>query len=253
MNLVFFKLFSAVAIFLAALLPGILPIRSNSVEQRFFVLGDAFASGIFLGAGAFHMLPEAIRHYQMNASSHPVLNSMVLCILGIALFTVLERIALRINKNNHSDHSPVTAYLLVTILSIHSLVEGAALGINSLFSDALMIFIAIIAHKGSASFALAITLRRSPFTRLHMFLLILLFALMTPFGIITATILAKLFQNQQGQLLEASFNAFAAGTFLYIGSIRILHSHFRGISQSRSEIIALLLGITVMIFVGAIL
>jgi len=68
--------------------------------------------------------------------------------------------------------------MLAVILVIHSLIEGAALGVNATFSTASVIFVAIIAHKGSESFALAVILNRSQLSLKAVMITILIFALM---------------------------------------------------------------------------
>lgn len=247
MNLIVFKFLAAILIGLAAVIAGFLPIRATSIQRRFFTLGDSFASGIFLGAGAFHMLPEAISTFNKIhlKDAYPI--SLLLCLGGILFFVILERSVMRFNKLNHQQHHPIIGYLLALVLSIHSLVEGAALGINMIFTDAFLIFIAIIAHKGSASFALSMTLRQSNIKPFNAGIIIILFSLMTPIGISITSLLVSSLEDHSGRLLQASFNAFAAGTFLYIGGIRLVHGQFKQIRENFGDMSALICGLFLMI------
>ncbi len=247
MNLVVFKFLAAILVCLAAVIAGFLPIRATSLQRRFFTLGDAFASGIFLGAGAFHMLPEAISIFNKAQVENAYPISVLLCVTGIIFFIILERCVMFFHKSNTQEHPPIIAYLLALVLSIHSLVEGAALGINMIFTDALLIFIAIIAHKGSASFALSMTLRQSNVKPFSMGVIIIWFSLMTPLGIFITSALMPHLEDHSGRILEASFNAFAAGTFLYIGGIRLLHGQLKQIRENLGDLIALLSGLILMV------
>lgn len=250
MNLIAFKILAAIIILLAALLAGLLPARVTSTQQRFFILGDAFASGVFLGAGAFHMLPDAWISFS-KISPHPYLYTIVLCLGGILLLALLENITRKMAKSDTTSHPRLTGYLLALVLSIHSLIEGAALGVNTLFADALLIFIAIIAHKGSASFALGVTLRRTLLSRTATAVIVIIFSFMTPLGTLLATTASLVLKQESGQILEASFNAFAAGTFLYIGGIRVLESNFIYHFRIRyQEVVTFFSGIFLMGFVA---
>src|SRR5436190_7190395 len=115
-----------------------------------FELGEALASGIFLGAAFFHMLPDAINMFDhlYGHLSYPV--PEVICVLGFLLLLFLERLSLSYPTTQSKNSIP---YILALILIIHALTEGAALGIGSTLSETLMLFIAIVAHKGSESFA----------------------------------------------------------------------------------------------------
>ncbi len=44
---------------------------------------------------------------------------------------------------------------------LHALIEGTVLGINTEFATAFILFLAIVLHKSSESFALAVVLNRN--------------------------------------------------------------------------------------------
>ena len=94
---------------------------------------------------------------------------------------------------------------------------GAAFGISSSAASILVIFIAVLAHKGSASFALALELTNSTFTRSFAWKLFLVFTLMFPLGALLGGILSNILDDHP--LYEATFSAIAAGTFLFFGTV----------------------------------
>src|SRR5262249_8424204 len=107
--------------------------------------------------------------------------------------------------------------LAVIILSLHSLFEGTAIGLSNHFLTASMIFIAVIAHKSAAGFALAIQLKRSNLNQTNKIAGFGLFTLMTTLGIFMGY--SILLISNSINILIPTFNALAAGTFLYIGTL----------------------------------
>lgn len=93
------------------------------------------------------------------------------------------------NHHNHShdfvnvpENEKFAAFLLFLIISLHSIVEGLALGIETKISVLTPVLIAIVSHKWCDTMALGINLTRVE-TPLKRFLFaIITTALMTPIG-----------------------------------------------------------------------
>lgn len=187
-----------------------------------FELGEALASGIFLGAAFFHMLPESIQMFDhlYGKIAYPI--PELICVMGFLLLLFLERLSLSYPVAQSKNSIP---YIVAIILVIHALTEGAALGIGSTFAEAAMLFIAIIAHKGSESFALCVTLLRHALPNRNILIIIIFFSLMTPIGIALGASVTHFTLAKNGELISAIFNAFAAGTFLYISTLHHIHFH----------------------------
>lgn len=185
--------------------------------------GEAFASGIFLGAALFHMLPEAHHAFLtiLGTPHYPYGN--VLCAASfIGLFTI------ELVLQRWQQQPRYIASLLLSLLAIHSLTEGAAFGISQGWQNLFVIFLAIMAHKGSASYALVRQLQRYQEKRAHGYLLF--FSTMTPLGILLGNSLLQLTTIQSSMLITACFYAIAAGSFLYIG---IIHGSVKHMMQHR--------------------
>ena len=58
-------------------------------------------------------------------------------------------------------HGGLAAYAVVTTLAVHSFLAGLALGAEAELSGVLVIFLAILAHKSTAGFALGVSLVRN--------------------------------------------------------------------------------------------
>jgi len=214
----YYKALAALLIFLASIATVVYPLKRNGAlkHTESVSLGEALASGIFLGAAFFHMLPDSIRLFASayGASTYPI--PEIICVGGFLLLLFLERLSLNNSSIQAKNFIP---YLLAVTLIIHALAEGAALGMGSSFTDTTMLFIAIIAHKGSESFALCVTLLRYQLPHKKLLLIILLFSIMTPLGIALGTSVGN------ARLAQATLSAFAAGTFLYMSTLHHVHFH----------------------------
>jgi zinc transporter ZupT len=223
-TLVFYKAAAALLIFIVSMATVIYPLKKKSAlhHPESVELGEALASGIFLGAAFFHMLPESIRAFNRIYSSISYPIPEMICVGGFLLMLLLERLSLT-NETIRTKNS--IPYIIAIILIIHAVTEGAALGIGYTLSETIMIFIAIMAHKGSESFALCMTLLKHQLPFKQVLFLIIFFALMTPLGIALGVGVSHSDSTQNGALMSATLNAFAAGTFLYISTLHHIHFH----------------------------
>lgn len=250
MTLIYYKAIAALLIFLMSLATVIYPLRKKSkvMHAESLELGEALASGIFLGAAFFHMLPDSVRMFQSvyGQMTYPI--PEVICISGFLLMLFLERLSLMSTAFSTKHSIP---YILAVILIIHALTEGAALGIGTTLSETLMIFIAILAHKGSESFALCVTMLKHKLPLKRVIGIILFFALMTPLGIWFGAKINQFAFIGNGDLAGAVLNAFAAGTFLYISTLHHIHFHqHTKEAQGLLEFFCLALGVAAMALIA---
>lgn len=228
MTLIFYKLLAALLIFAIGMVTAIYPLwRKHAMKPTEPAqLGEALASGIFLGAAFFHMLPDAIRTFAelYTNTSYPI--PELVCVGGFLLLLFLERLSLT-DHGHHHHHQPerYIPYILVLTLVIHALTEGAALGISGALPETTMLFIAILAHKGSECFALSMMLLRFNLSLKKLMWIVTFFAFMTPLGILFGAEISRFAVGSTGALTSALFNAFAAGTFLYISTLHHVHFH----------------------------
>lgn len=244
-----YSILAILAIFLVSIATAIYPLKKLKIKHEIdhaesFELGEALASGIFLGVAFFHMLPAAINTFQhLFVDIHyPIAEAI--CLGGFSILLFLERLSL----SRGTFQSPnIVPYMLAFILIIHSLTEGAALGISGTGSEAIMLFIAIIAHKSSDSFVLCMILMRYHFPFWRIMTIITIFSLMTPLGVGLGIFFNLYHPVLGGQLAEAIFEAFAAGTFLYIATLHHLRFHQRiEEAQSLLEFSCLMMGLVIM-------
>lgn len=188
--------------------------------------GEALACGVFLGAGLLHMLAESHTVF-LRLGYHYPWPFFLACLVFLFLLW-LEHIGTEYS-HHHGTSNLNFAIIATSMLAIHSLLEGAAVGISDNLSITLILFTAILAHKWAASFALAAQINRaSDVSTRSGVLMFSLFAIMTPIGIIGGSYVTTTISYSP--LIEPVLEALAAGTFIYLGT---LHGLNRAVMISR--------------------
>ena len=207
-----------IIVFICGCIGGLLPflLQRFKKTQNGLLYGDAFARGIFLGAGLIHLLPEAVKNLNQTLPTIDYPLAFLICSASIFFIQFLEQGLQRVFQINKAQPHVWVSYLLLILLSVHSIIEGVALGIATQIGIFLTITVAIIAHKSTAAFALANNMQKNNVPTKQAVQLILLFSIMTPAGIIFGNIINLCLHTQIGNILQGVFNAIAAGTFIYI-------------------------------------
>lgn len=249
-----FKGMLGFAIFIMALIGGILSLlhkMSSRRSRRIVFCGEYFSRGIFFGGGLIHMLPDAEHKFSaLYPNSHfPI--ATTICAFTIYSLQFIEQGIAQIFHLNHQFRHNLSSYLLVFLLSIHSILLGATLGVEETLASVMIIFMAIIAHKTAEAFALGVNLGNSNLTQKTAYRIMITYCLMTPIGILFGTILQDFLHANAGHIAEALFQAIAAGTFLYIATLNHvdIHDHMGTVSKL-TQINSLGLGILLMAVVA---
>lgn len=242
------KLLSAFFILIITLMAGAYPFyRRKKSNYLNIPLATAFAQGIFLGAGLIHLLADSSSQFDQLGYAYPWA-----CLLAGVTFLLLKSFE-SFTLNLHPGK--LLALLGTLMLSIHSLLEGAALGLSSNLLMLGIIFLAITAHKWAAGFALSIQINQSTYCLKSRLFLFLIFALMTPLGIYLGAEIS--YYLKFNLLLEPIFNALAAGTFIYLGTSHGAHD-VHGVHDeldntrkiSLAYLLFLILGFSFMAFIA---
>jgi zinc transporter 1/2/3 len=247
MQIVEVKVIFAVAVFITGLFGALFPwaLKNGRNGDRFMTWGDTFAGGVLGGAGLVHLLSSGVAGFQQLAPGLVYPFAFVLAGAGFLLILLIEAV---IAADADPEQSPLhcgsrgasheigpgsktaewhpESFILLLVLSVHSIILGLALGAQKSMTGALAIFIAIMAHKAMAGFALGVNYHRAGASRRRVLPAIIFFSSMTPIGILTGTGIDALISSGGQLLFEAIFNSIGAGTFLYIATLEIIRTEF---------------------------
>lgn len=210
------KIFFGLIIFIVILLAGWYPFKKRAKEEEHidFPVGETLATGVFLGAALLHMLPEADHLFVRLGYHYPF--AFIITGAVFLIFLWFEHLGKELYHHHDSRH-PAFALLAWTMLSIHSIMLGAALGLAHYNSMIIMLFLAIITHKWAESFAIAVQLNKSSMSTKTNILFFLIFSLMTPIGIYCGWYFGHGIETHS--IFDPMLLAASAGTFLYLGTL----------------------------------
>ena len=217
-------MFVAVAVF------GYIPMSLDLSSVRLKQL-TAIGAGVLIGSAFLVIIPEALEIFEGHEEeeSHIEPSTMGLAILsGFVLMLLLEIFGLP-----HAVHHDEDKHLLglsATIgLIIHAAVDGLAVGasVSSSTETGLIVFVAIMLHKGPAAFGLSSFLQHIKIDKTKSQMYLLLFALSSPIVAILSffTLQDSTFATDDNIGLALMFSA---GTFIYVATVDVLpevHSH----------------------------
>ena len=228
MDLIGVKLLAAVVLIAIGVGFGLLPYRiSVSADgQRWLRYGNGFAGGVFIGAGLLHLLPDSVEVFSTFSGLPDYPIAFLVAGLGFLLIMFLEQVLLRGRDEQGELGGDTFPIVLFLVLSIHSFIAGTAMGLETMPAALVAVFVAIIAHKAFAAMALGISLvdAHVPFRRTVR--TIVIFSVMTPLGLLVGTLFSQVLHSDAARLLEGTFDALAAGTFVYIATFEILPGIF---------------------------
>lgn len=257
MSLLAIKAIAILVILLTALLGGWAAMRTRQSRHadRLFALGSLFGAGVFLGAGLIHVLPDSV---DLFSHLYPALDYPVpfgIAALGLIAVLAVDRLGHRLKARRAADADGASAMILLVVLSFHSILAGAALGAEDSAANSIVLLLAVVAHKGSAAFALTSGLLRNPPVGRagapgSVRGLLFVFALMTPLGILVGTGLQEVLAGNAARVSEAVFDAFAAATFVYVATLEIIGPEFRSDERNAMKLGALTGGLAVMALVA---
>ncbi|MBI5421445.1 MAG: ZIP family metal transporter [Parcubacteria group bacterium] len=208
------------ATFLSTLLGGLFALKFK--DKLHLILG--FSAGAVLGVAFFDLLPEAIA---LGSRYHDTSFITSIVAFGFVLYMLLDRmVSLHTdNEEDHQTHTHAKGKLGAGSLSIHSFLDGAAIGLGFQVSIAVgtIIAVAVLVHDFSDGINTVNLILKNNGTRGIAFKWLLLDAIAPVLGIIS-TRFFSLPESVLGLVL-----ALFCGFFLYIGATDLLpeshHNH----------------------------
>lgn len=140
-----------------------------------------------------------------------------------------------------NSHSIIRSFILVLSLSLHSVFEGLAVGLQEVNSRVLEISVALLIHKCIISFSLTLKLVQSHLRPGLVLCCIFIFALMSPLGIAVGIALTEA-PGAIHQLTRSVLEGLASGTFIYITFLEILPHELNFPEQRILKVMLLIIG-----------
>jgi solute carrier family 39 (zinc transporter), member 1/2/3 len=245
MTLLSLKWAASLIILSISMMAALASIHIAKKYQRWLSFSDALANGVFIGAALFHMLPDAVSEFQSNNIFSPYLDATLIACVSFILLLLIEKLSLLFDK---SKRVIIGLWLIIVTLSIHAFVTGFALGLMNSLSLFSILLIAILVHKSFEIFALVINISKRCQSPWLLKLISFLFTLITPCGILLGSYSSLLFASHSSNILSASFDAIAAGTFFFIGMIHREHQQtvLTDSHHQYSNVLASITGVAVM-------
>jgi ZIP family zinc transporter len=203
----------AIAAFLATFLGGLFALRFK--DRLHLILG--FSAGAVLGVVFFDLLPEAV-----NLSQH----AFPFLAIGFVVYMLLDRfVVMHSHHDDHEEHHQKRGFLGAGSLSVHSFLDGVAIGLAFQVSAAVgaVVTLAVLVHDFSDGINTVSMILKNGGNKKTAFQFLVIDAIAPVVGIMV-TLFFMLPENILGIIL-----ALFAGFFLYIGASDLIpeshHNH----------------------------
>lgn len=225
---------------------GLLPhvFKRTRYGATVLTLGSAFAGGIFLGAGTIHLLADSHEYFAQSIGEQEYPFFLMVCGAGFLLSLLFEKVLVQGEETDAAKSA--NPFILMTVLSVHAFIAGTALGLETVVSAALVLLLAILAHKSFAAFALGISFVEAGLVKKKYYSLLALFSIMTPLGVLLGAWLSRALHSQTALETEAIFDGLAGGTFIYVASMDMINHTFAVREIRWGKYIAITLGYALM-------
>ncbi|KAM9817389.1 zinc transporter ZIP1 [Neosynchiropus ocellatus] len=258
---------------------------TNGTETHRTVLSliSCFAGGVFLAACLLDIIPDYLSDIsdelvEQNVQTNFPLPEFIMA-AGFFMVLIVEKFVLNChNEGRHTEerapllhdhanghpntnldlessshhvhvdfqaHSPFRSFMLFLSLSLHSVFEGLAIGLQNSDSKVVEICIAILVHKSIIVFSLSVKLVQSAVRPAWVALYICVFAVMSPLGIAIGIGVIEA-QLKAGAMIQGVLEGLAAGTFIYITFLEILPHELNSPGKPLLKVLFILLGFSVM-------
>ena len=214
----------AAMMFVAVTVFGYVPLGLNlsSVRLKQFT---AIGAGILIGSAFLVIIPEGLEILEDHVE-HTMIGLVILC--GFALMLLLETFGLP-HAVHHDEDKDLLGLSATIGLIVHAVVDGLAVGasVSSSTETGLIVFAAVLLHKGPAAFGLSSFLQHIQIDRANSQMYLILFALSSPVVAILSFFALKDTSLATDDNLGLAL-MFSAGTFIYVATVDVLpevHNH----------------------------
>lgn len=196
--------------FLSTLGGGLLAIRFK--DKLAIILG--FSAGAVIGVVFFDLLPEA---FSLSEKQYSIATVSTIIVAGFLFYMLLDRLSI-LHTHQHEDSTPHRGKIGASSLSIHSFLDGVAIGVafQVSVSVGILIAVAVIAHDFADGVNTVSVILKDGGKNKQAYRWLIIDALAPVAGVIS-TLFFKIPDASFGLLL-----AIFSGFFLYIGASDLL-------------------------------
>ena len=184
-------------------------------------------------------------HYNEESSSHTHCSLDAEAELGGLSAHVID------HSHHHHQHTSlqqlrsVRSFVLLLALSLHTVFEGLALGLQTSTQEVWTLFAALAMHKSIIAFTLGVQFTDNVQRVLRIVLFITTFSLMSPLGIITGTLVTETSSGFATNVANAVLQGLATGTFLHVTFFEVLQRQV-GQDHNLVKVLTVLIGFCVV-------
>ena len=217
--------------FIAVVAFGYIPLSLELSSDRLKQL-TAIGAGVLIGSAFLVIIPEALEIFEGHEEeeeNHIEPSTIGLAILcGFVLMLLLEIFGLP-HAVHHDEDKDILGLSATIGLVAHAAADGLAVGasISSSTETGLIVFVAIMLHKGPAAFGLTSFLKHIKIDDAKSRMYLILFALSSPIVAILTFFALKDTSFATDDNIGLAL-LFSAGTFIYVATVDVLpevHNH----------------------------
>ncbi len=224
---------------LTVLLGGFTALLVDSKDQSRLQLFLSFSGAYILGICVMDIMPTVFRSSVENVG--------IYILIGFFIQLILEQFSGGVEHGHihvpHHQHQVRRHTTMVMIgLCLHAFIEGLPLGGHVHDHSGHHLLWSIVLHKAPAAFALVLLLKKSGYTKGTLWLLLLIFASMSP---LAAALTSTIAEQQQSGNWHNILQAVVIGSFLHIATTILFESDSSSDHHAvpLPKLIAILLGV----------
>ncbi|KAK4308800.1 hypothetical protein Pmani_019520 [Petrolisthes manimaculis] len=141
-----------------------------------------------------------------------------------------------------ASHSSLRSLLLLFALSLHSIFEGLAVGLQDSIDDVLALFLVVIFHKGIISFSLGLNMVQSKLSLHQMLMGNMFFCVTAPLGVGLGLGISEMQATTTTAAVSGTLQGIACGTFLYVTFFEVLPHEMNNGENRLLKLLFIILG-----------
>lgn len=141
-----------------------------------------------------------------------------------------------------NSHSNLRTVVLLLAISLHSVFEGLAIGLETDTYKLLELLTAVGIHKSIIALSLGMNLVQTKFSLAFMIVCAVIFAVAAPLGVGVGMSVVNIGQSKQTHLAAGLLQGLACGTFLYVTFFEILPHEMNNSKDRLLKVLCIILG-----------